>query len=87
MDKPTRIFFSAVQAARLCGISNEEMLRLLNAGEIDAIKTDGGHWKITASSLEKWANEVSRAQALERRKAYEKRRLAEHADTPVSQNA
>lgn len=87
MDKPKRIFLSAVQAAKLVGISNKEMLDHLKAGEIEAMKTDGGHWRIPVACLEKWAVEAAHNETFERREAYEEARFANIENPRTSETA
>lgn len=39
------------QAARLCGVKPDTVLKWINSGKVRAVRTGGGHWRISLSEL------------------------------------
>lgn len=60
-----KLTLSATETAKLLGISKETTLRLLDFGDIPAIRI-GRNWKVPVRSLEEWLIERAKAEAKER---------------------
>lgn len=63
MEKMT---ISATETARVLGISKEKAIRLLEFGEIPAVRM-GRTWLVPIKSLEKWLCDRANSEAEERR--------------------
>lgn len=61
-----KMLISASETAQRLGISLETTLRLLEFGEIPAIRF-GRNWKIPVKALDEWVIERAKAEAKERR--------------------
>lgn len=61
-----KMLISASETAQRLGISLETTLRLLEFGEIPAIRF-GRNWKVPIVALEEWVIERAKAEAKERR--------------------
>lgn len=60
-----KLTLSATETAKVLGISKETTLRLLDFGDIPAIRI-GRNWKVPVKALEEWLIERAKAEAKER---------------------
>ena len=60
-----KLTLSATETAKLLGISKETTLRLLDFGDIPAVRM-GRNWLVPVKTLEEWLIERAKAEAKER---------------------